>query len=220
MQYANNASLAFLLSAFLHTTFPSQSPHHHPFYSFLIYSYFYSVSFLFLPHSPPPCCASLPCLSHMHSPGGAAAAGILDYPFGLGGVPTVCRVQYRLHSRFIPRLSPFVHFLLLLPLLLPSYPWREILTPSLSFAGTRYVPFVVFLFPVNQTKYIIPSLSSQTVRKDFIVPVSKERRELVGNVILYFHMLASAFTLKAPLPPYLPPAEKSRQELVRVWLIT
>lgn len=55
----------------------------------------------------------------------------------------------------------------------------------------------------------------QTVRRDFIVPVSKERRELVGNVILYFSVLASAFRLKAPLPPYLPPAEKSRQELVR-----
>ncbi|GJJ06194.1 hypothetical protein Clacol_000383 [Clathrus columnatus] len=53
-----------------------------------------------------------------------------------------------------------------------------------------------------------------TVRRDFITPVRKERRELVGNVILYFSVLASAFRLKAPLPPYLPPAEKSRQELV------
>lgn len=37
---------------------------------------------------------------------------------------------------------------------------------------------------------------------------------MVGNVILYFSVLSSAFKLKAPLPPYLPPAEKSRQRLV------
>jgi len=53
-----------------------------------------------------------------------------------------------------------------------------------------------------------------TVRQDFIMPVNKERHEMVGNIILYFSTLASAFRLKAPLPPYLPPAEKSRQRLV------
>jgi hypothetical protein len=55
----------------------------------------------------------------------------------------------------------------------------------------------------------------QNVRHDFILPVNKERREMVGNIILYFSTLASAFRLKAPLPPYLPPAEKARQQLVR-----
>ena len=54
----------------------------------------------------------------------------------------------------------------------------------------------------------------QSVRRDFIIPVNKERREMVGNIILYFSTLASAFRLKAPLPPYLPPAEKARQQLV------
>lgn len=39
---------------------------------------------------------------------------------------------------------------------------------------------------------------------------------MVGNIILYFSTLASAFRLKAPLPPYLPPAEKSRQRLVSI----
>jgi len=39
---------------------------------------------------------------------------------------------------------------------------------------------------------------------------------MVGNIILYFSTLASAFRLKAPLPPYLPPAEKARQQLVRI----
>jgi hypothetical protein len=55
---------------------------------------------------------------------------------------------------------------------------------------------------------------SQDVRDDFIIPVNRERREMVGNIILSFSTLASAFRLKAPLPPYLPPAEESRQRLV------
>lgn len=37
---------------------------------------------------------------------------------------------------------------------------------------------------------------------------------MAGNIILYFSTLASAFRLKAPLPPYLPPAEKARERLV------
>ncbi|KAH7099933.1 Fusaric acid resistance protein-like-domain-containing protein [Auriculariales sp. MPI-PUGE-AT-0066] len=53
-----------------------------------------------------------------------------------------------------------------------------------------------------------------TVRRDFIVPVNKERKEMVGNIILYFSTLSSAFRTKAPLPPYLPAAERSRQILV------
>ncbi|KAH9857292.1 hypothetical protein C2E23DRAFT_807373 [Lenzites betulinus] len=53
-----------------------------------------------------------------------------------------------------------------------------------------------------------------SVRHDFILPVNRERREMVGNVILYFSVLAAAFRLKSPLPPYLPPAENSRQRLV------
>ena len=54
----------------------------------------------------------------------------------------------------------------------------------------------------------------QSVRKDFIMPVNKERHEMVGNILLSFSLLASAFRMKTPLPPYLPPAEKSRQKLV------
>jgi len=53
-----------------------------------------------------------------------------------------------------------------------------------------------------------------TVRRDFILPVNRERREMVGNIILYFSVLSSAFRLKAPLPPYLPPAAKSQERLV------
>lgn len=55
----------------------------------------------------------------------------------------------------------------------------------------------------------------KSVRQDFVIPVNRDRREMVGNVILYFSVLSSAFKLKTPLPPYLPPAEKSRQRLVR-----
>lgn len=58
--------------------------------------------------------------------------------------------------------------------------------------------------------------SQQSVRKDFIIPVNKERREMVGNIILAFSILAASFRLKAPLPPFLPPAEKARQRLVRL----
>jgi hypothetical protein len=54
----------------------------------------------------------------------------------------------------------------------------------------------------------------QSVRQDFIIPVNKERHEMVGNIILSFSTLSSAFRLKAPLPPYLPPVEKARQRLV------
>jgi len=37
---------------------------------------------------------------------------------------------------------------------------------------------------------------------------------MVGNIILFFSVLSSAFQLKKPLAPYLPPAERSRQRLV------
>ncbi|KAG6907660.1 hypothetical protein DXG01_007864 [Tephrocybe rancida] len=53
-----------------------------------------------------------------------------------------------------------------------------------------------------------------SVRQDFIIPVNRERHEMVGNIILSLSTLASAFRLKAPLPPYLPPVERSRQQLV------
>ncbi|CAO1632568.1 unnamed protein product [Sympodiomycopsis kandeliae] len=44
--------------------------------------------------------------------------------------------------------------------------------------------------------------------------VVKWRREMVGNILLFFHILASSLNLKTPLPPYLPPAESSRRSLV------
>ncbi|KAF9963620.1 hypothetical protein BGZ70_007299 [Mortierella alpina] len=55
----------------------------------------------------------------------------------------------------------------------------------------------------------------ESARRDFIVPVNKERREVVGNVLLYFYTIASAMRLKTPLPPYLPPANNARLRLIQ-----
>jgi hypothetical protein len=54
----------------------------------------------------------------------------------------------------------------------------------------------------------------EDVQIDFIVPVTQERKEMVGNVLLYFYILASAMRLKTPLPPYLPPARKAWESLI------
>jgi hypothetical protein len=70
----------------------------------------------------------------------------------------------------------------------------------------------------NRREPIVIHVCLQSVRQDFIVPVNRERRDMVGNIILGFSTLAAAFRLKAPLPPYLPPAEESRQRLVSFML--
>ncbi|CEP16144.1 hypothetical protein [Parasitella parasitica] len=54
----------------------------------------------------------------------------------------------------------------------------------------------------------------EQVQHDFILPVSQERKEMVGNVLLYFYILASAMRLKTPLPPYLPPVRKAWESLI------
>ncbi|KAF7357929.1 ArAE-2 domain-containing protein [Mycena venus] len=99
-------------------------------------------------------------------------------------------------------------------------------------AQTQHEPRLKGPFPVQLYRGVLTSLQTildklhsmrcvttreewyTSVRQDFILPVNKERREMVGNIILSFSTLASAFRLKAPLPPYLPPAEASRQRLV------
>ncbi|KAN0063291.1 hypothetical protein ACQY0O_004455 [Thecaphora frezii] len=53
------------------------------------------------------------------------------------------------------------------------------------------------------------------VRRDFVIPVNPERREMVGNVLLFFYTLGSAFHLKIPLPPYFPPASDCRLRLLQ-----
>ncbi|KAF9912760.1 hypothetical protein BX616_010240 [Lobosporangium transversale] len=55
----------------------------------------------------------------------------------------------------------------------------------------------------------------ESARRDFIIPVNRERREMVGNVLLYFYTIASALRLKTPLPPYLPPANNARLRLIQ-----
>ncbi|KAF7375656.1 ArAE-2 domain-containing protein [Mycena sanguinolenta] len=97
---------------------------------------------------------------------------------------------------------------------------------------TQHEPRLKGPFPVQLYRSVLTSLQTildklhsmrcvttrpewhTSVRQEFILPVNKERREMVGNIILSFSTLASAFHLKAPLPPYLPSPEASRQRLV------
>ncbi|KAJ3563310.1 hypothetical protein NP233_g9021 [Leucocoprinus birnbaumii] len=99
-------------------------------------------------------------------------------------------------------------------------------------AQTQHEPRLKGPFPIQLYRRVLTSLQTildrlhsmrcvttkeewhKSVRRDFIIPVNKERREMVGNIILSFTLLASAFRLKEPLPPYLPPAERARQRLV------
>ncbi|KAH8116610.1 Fusaric acid resistance protein-like-domain-containing protein [Phellopilus nigrolimitatus] len=98
-------------------------------------------------------------------------------------------------------------------------------------AQAQHEPRLKGPFPVKMYRSILTSLQTildklhsmrcvttreewYSVRRDFVLPVNRERREMVGNIILYFSVLSAAFSLKTPLPPYLPPAEKSRQRLV------
>ncbi|KAI8150419.1 Fusaric acid resistance protein-like-domain-containing protein [Fennellomyces sp. T-0311] len=53
------------------------------------------------------------------------------------------------------------------------------------------------------------------VHQQLLMGASTEFMEMVGNVLLYFYVLASALQLKTPLPPYLPPAERARVQLMR-----
>ncbi|KAG0177610.1 hypothetical protein DFQ28_005691 [Apophysomyces sp. BC1034] len=61
---------------------------------------------------------------------------------------------------------------------------------------------------------ILKDIWFEEVQRDFIVPVIQERREMVGNVLLYFYLLASALRLKTPLPPCMPPARQAWQSLI------
>ncbi|PFH46390.1 hypothetical protein AMATHDRAFT_155264 [Amanita thiersii Skay4041] len=96
-------------------------------------------------------------------------------------------------------------------------------------AQTQHEPRLKGPFPVDLYRDVLTSLQTildklhsmrcvttkeECVRNDFILPVNKQRREMVGNIILTLSILAAAFQLKTPLPPYLPPCEKSRQQLV------
>jgi hypothetical protein len=61
---------------------------------------------------------------------------------------------------------------------------------------------------------ILKDVWATQVRRDLMLPASKELMEMAGSVLLYFYLLASALQLKTPLPPYLPPAEKAREMLM------
>lgn len=61
---------------------------------------------------------------------------------------------------------------------------------------------------------ILKDVWATQVRRDLMLPASQELMEMAGSVLLYFYLLASALQLKTPLPPYLPPAEKTRELLM------
>ncbi|GAA5970105.1 hypothetical protein JCM11641_000271 [Rhodosporidiobolus odoratus] len=99
-------------------------------------------------------------------------------------------------------------------------------------AATRHEPRLKGPFPVAAYRSVLFSCQSlldsltsiarmtnreawfSVIRRDFVLPVNKERREMVGNIILYFSILSSVVSLKQPLPPYLPPAAEARERLV------
>ncbi|KAI8456293.1 Fusaric acid resistance protein-like-domain-containing protein [Phakopsora pachyrhizi] len=53
----------------------------------------------------------------------------------------------------------------------------------------------------------------KSMRKEFLLPVKAEHKDMVGNLLLYFGLLSTSIELKSPLPPYLPPANQARQRL-------
>jgi hypothetical protein len=61
---------------------------------------------------------------------------------------------------------------------------------------------------------ILKDVWATQVRRDLMLPARQELMEMAGSVLLYFYLLASALQLKTPLPPYLPPAEKTRELLM------
>lgn len=101
-------------------------------------------------------------------------------------------------------------------------------------AQTRHEPRLKGPFPVEQyrrllgcSQHILDLLHTMNlvtsrpdwhtdVRQDFIIPVDASglRRKMVGNVCLFFWLLGSAFHLKTPLPPFLPPAEEARKAVL------
>ncbi|CEG69302.1 hypothetical protein RMATCC62417_05400 [Rhizopus microsporus] len=109
---------------------------------------------------------------------------------------------------------------------------RSLLELQDLLAQTPNEPRLKGAFPVETYKQILSSCQNITdkfaslrtvifkdawfeeVQHDFIMPVSQERKEMVGNILLYFYILASAMRLKTPLPPYLPPARKAWDALI------
>ncbi|GAA5911771.1 hypothetical protein JCM8208_005592 [Rhodotorula glutinis] len=99
-------------------------------------------------------------------------------------------------------------------------------------ASTKHEPRLKGPFPANEYRPVLAAcqaiLDSLTaivrmtkrqawlavIRRDYVLPVNRERREMVGNVVLFLSLLSSAVVLKTPLPAYLPPAAEARERLV------
>ncbi|BGP68500.1 hypothetical protein NBRC10513v2_001833 [Rhodotorula toruloides] len=103
---------------------------------------------------------------------------------------------------------------------------------SALLSATRHEPRIKGPFPVAPYRDVLAACQSmldsltaivrmtrrdawlKVVRRDFVLPVNEQRREMVGNVILYLALLSSAVSAKTPLPPFLPPAKQARERLV------
>ncbi|BGP22947.1 hypothetical protein JCM10295v2_001838 [Rhodotorula toruloides] len=103
---------------------------------------------------------------------------------------------------------------------------------SALLSATRHEPRIKGPFPVAPYRDVLAACQSmldsltaivrmtqreawlKVVRRDFVIPVNEQRREMVGSVILYLSLLSSALSAKTPLPPYLPPAKQARERLV------
>ncbi|KAK4700985.1 hypothetical protein P7C70_g5252, partial [Phenoliferia sp. Uapishka_3] len=112
------------------------------------------------------------------------------------------------------------------------YLQRSLIKLAGLLAATGHEPRLKGPFPVQTYSHVLASCQAildlmtsmrtvttreawyTTVRRDFVVPVNKERREMVGNVLLYLSVLSSAVSLRTPLPAYLPPAAEARDRLV------
>ncbi|BGP30214.1 hypothetical protein JCM10296v2_001966 [Rhodotorula toruloides] len=103
---------------------------------------------------------------------------------------------------------------------------------SALLTATRHEPRIKGPFPVAPYRDVLAACQSmldsltaivrmtrrdawlKVVRRDFVLPVNEQRREMVGTVILYLALLSSAVSAKTPLPPFLPPAKQARERLV------
>lgn len=84
-----------------------------------------------------------------------------------------------------------------------------------------WTPLVdMFLTPVSaehrnmvSTSMSIVLIGSRECLRIFLSSPSLSQTQ-VGNVLLYFYTIGSAFRLKSPIPPYLPPASEARLRLL------
>ncbi|ORX62789.1 hypothetical protein DM01DRAFT_1360806 [Hesseltinella vesiculosa] len=104
---------------------------------------------------------------------------------------------------------------------------RDLIEMSALLAQTPNEPRLKGAFPVQTYRHMLDAGQNlvdkmiairtvvtkdvwiQEVYPAMVVPTGHLARDMVGNVLLYFYLLASALHLKTPLPPYFPPARSA-----------